>query len=287
MSGELPAERLSEARFGLEVATRPIPAALRPYVRSWSGYSERTPDPCRRRELPAPQVVVIFEFGPPIQVFESGSEVRASRYRDGFVAGLDDNFTLTEHAGFQTGVQVNLTPLGARALFGCALWELSHLVVQLTDLLPREHRSIADRLASATCWQDRLRVVETLLSERLLRAPPAACEAVLWATRQIDAARGTLDVSTLSAELGYSRKHLSSLFREHVGLAPKLYASLVRFDHVVQRLKAPGEASWANIALDLGYSDQSHLVHQVKRFSGLTPTGMRALIRGDVAHHAA
>ncbi len=73
-----------------EVATRAPAPALRAYVRDFMGYSEDTGGLLRRTELPGPQVVVIFEFGPPIRIYDGGETPRAARYPGGFVAGLSD-----------------------------------------------------------------------------------------------------------------------------------------------------------------------------------------------------
>nr|QKW93667.1 AraC family transcriptional regulator [Vitiosangium cumulatum] len=259
-----------------ELASRPIPPCLRPYVRGWLGYREATPGGGLSRELPAPRVVVIFEFGPPIQVFESGSEVQSSRYTGGFVAGLHEQFALTRHDGFQAGLQLDLTPIGARLLFGLPMSELTEQVFSLADLLPLEHRRICERLASLSSWDARFDLVERLLQERLA-APATSTALMAWASRRIEASGGAIDIRQLARELGYSSKHLITLFRNHVGVAPKFYASLVRFDRLVQHLKSGRAGRWADLALELGYSDQAHLAREVRRFSGTTLTELRAL----------
>lgn len=248
-----------------------VPGHLRPFVRSWVDYTERTRAPLRRRELPGPQVVLIVEFGPPLRVFESGSETRSALHPGGFVAGLDDSFSLTEHAGFQSGIQVNLTPLGARSLFRVSARELARKVVDLTDLLPGQ-RYLAEELCSS---RERFRVLERLLTARC--SPGASPPSVTWARRRIEASRGLVEIGALSHELGYSRKHLVTLFEEHVGFAPKRYASLVRFDRVMQALRAGPDVPWAELALRHGYADQSHLCRELRRFSGVTPTVLRSL----------
>ena len=90
-------------------------------------------------------------------------------------------------------------------------------------------------------------------------------------------------MAALSAELGFSRKHLRALFREHVGLAPKLYAELVRFARLTARLKATPDVSWASLAFELGFADQAHLAREVRRFSGVPPTEVRLLLAGALA----
>jgi len=94
-----------------EMAIRTPSESLRPYLHGHiAGYDERTGAPVHRREFPGPFVVLIFELGPPIRPCDYGSTSRVSRHSGGFVAGLDERFAITEHDGFQQGIQVNLTP---------------------------------------------------------------------------------------------------------------------------------------------------------------------------------
>ena len=82
-----------------------------------------------------------------------------------------------------------------------------------------------------------------------------------------------MDIAALSRELGYSHKHLVSLFRDQIGLSPKLAARLLRFDRLVRELRL-GPRPWAKLAYELGFSDQAHLAREVRRFAGLTPSAL-------------
>jgi transcriptional regulator GlxA family with amidase domain len=104
----------------------------------------------------------------------------------------------------------------------------------------------------------------------------------VWAAHQIDASAGLARVGDVARALGMSRKHLNTLFRDHVGMSPKGYAGLVRFDRLTQRLWCSPNPSWADLALASGFADQAHLAREVRRFSGLSPTGLRACL-GELA----
>ncbi len=259
-----------------EVALRTPPAALRPYVRGdFVGYTERSSGRLSRKELPGPFVVLIFEFGPPVRVQPGGAAPVA--HRGGFVAGLDDRYAITEHDGFQQGVQVYLTPLGARRLFGIPMSELTGLVVPVQDVLPKAHRSLSHRLAELSDWESRLDLVEDALLRGLAFGRDEK-GVVSWAWRQILETGGNLDVRVLARSAGYSHKHLIALFRDQVGLPPKQLSRLVRFDRLVQHVKSGGAGTWAELAVDFGFYDQSHLVREVKHFAGVTPTQLGPLM---------
>ncbi|MCY1054318.1 helix-turn-helix domain-containing protein [Nannocystis sp. SCPEA4] len=261
-----------------EVATRELPAGLRAHVRGLLGYSEASALPRLQRQFPLPQVVVIIEFGPPIRVHDDAGV--ASTYVGGFVAGLHDRWSDTGHDGSQRGIQLNLTPIGARLLFGVALSELAGRIVHLDDLLPRAHRGLAERLAGLAEWDDRFDMVESFIAARLAEAR-VEVNTVAWACQRIEASAGAVDIGRLAGELGYSGKHLIALFRDRVGVPPKLLARLVRFDHLVRRLRSGPPATWAELAAEFGFADQAHLTREIRSFTGVTPTSARPLL-GDV-----
>lgn len=278
-----PAVRRLRSRDGLtacEIAAAPVPARLRAHVRSWLGYAE-VGAPARRRELPGPSVTVILELGAPLRVTESTDATRWARHAGGFVAGLDDGASLTEHDGRSSGIQLSLTPAGARALFGVRLGAITRRVTTLSDILPRS-RALSERLVNASSWAERFALVEAeLFAGADADAPGRGSAAAIWATRQIERSGGRIAIGRLAAELGCSRKHLAAVFDEHVGLTPKLYASLVRFDRVIGQLKtAPGQR-WTELALAHGYADQAHLAREVRRFAGATPTAVRSAIDAE------
>jgi AraC-like DNA-binding protein len=259
-----------------ERASREPCAELRPYVqRDLEGYDEWLPRPLHRRQFPEPFVVVIIEFGPPLRVTLGGDARTSARSAGGFVVGLGDSFAITEHEGRQRGVQVDLTPTGARRLFGLPLSELTGRIVALRDLLPAETRSLAERLDAASDWPTRLRLVEDLLVHRI-RSARVDTARVDWALAQIESSGGAVDVGSLARELGHSHKHLIALFHDQVGVTPKLLARLVRFERVIREARADVPTRFANLALAHGYFDQAHLARDVRRFTGLTPTEARS-----------
>jgi AraC-like DNA-binding protein len=261
-----------------ELALRAPALALRGIVADdYCGYTERTRGPSQRRELPVPFVPVIIELAPPIRVYDYGQERRWSSHRGGFVAGLDGRYTLCAHDGFQHGLQVNLTPLGARLVFGVPMAELSGRAHALVDLLPARHRGLPGRLQELRDWDARFDLVDAVLSDCAARAR-LDTRAVSWAWRRIEETGGALDIGSLTCALGYSRRHVIALFRDQVGLPPKLASRIVRFDRLVRHLRGGGRGTWAELALEFGYYDQAHLAREVKEFSGVTPTQVRPLI---------
>jgi len=240
-----------------------------PGVLSVVGFDERSPATEVRREFPEPWVVMIIDFGSTLSVRRRG-DASATRHVGGFVAGLGDAYALVEHTGHQRGMQVDLTATAARRLFGMPLSEIANRIVSLPDLLPAEHRSLAERLDALRTWPERFAIVDALLRQRVLGSSIDTAR-VERALARIEATGGRLALGALARELGCSHKHLIALFRDQVGVNPKLFARLVRFERAMSGARA-GSHSWADLALEHGYCDQAHLAREVAHFTGLTPT---------------
>jgi len=254
-----------------EMASRPPNPALRRYVKSLVGYDEHSLGPQSQRQFPASYVVVIIDFGAPLQVTMGGDPRTTSTNAGGFVAALDDAYAITQHGGRQLGVQVDLTPTGARRLFGLPLSELSGRIVALDDLWPHDHARLCDSLANAENWALRLDLVEKEIGHRIL-ASHLDSALVDWAVGQIETQYDTLKIGSLSKEIGCSPRHLISRFRDQVGVPPKQLARLVRFGRVTDDFRAAPNLRLSELAANHGFSDQAHLARDVKHFTGLTAT---------------
>jgi hypothetical protein len=159
---------------------------LRADVLSYCGYAERTGGPARRRELPWPGVVLIFDFGPTLRILDPFDETMAGTHAAGFVAGLHDICALTETSGAQSGVQVNLTPLGARQLTGVPMAELANRVVSIEDVLGAAGRQLTAALHDAPGWAARFDLLDAIIGRRVETAAAASP----LARRRLAPARG-------------------------------------------------------------------------------------------------
>ena len=89
---------------------------------------------------------------------------------------------------------------------------------------------------------------------------------------------GTSTIAEIAREVGWSHKHLITKFKQQVGVAPRLAARLLRLSRVWRHIKT-GQ-SWARIAAESGYADQSHLVREFRQFTGTTPGALDRQLNG-------
>ena len=158
--------------------------------------------------------------------------------------------------------------------------ELTNEVIPLEDLLAAP--TLLEELAEAPDWPARFARLDGELARRLDDAP-APHPGVRAACAQLAATGGTTPVGQLAAELGWSRRHLGARFRDEVGVAPKTYARLVRFERAAALLARP-EPDLADVALELRLLRPGALQPRVPRFAGAAPRPGRLPRRAPRAH---
>ena len=254
-----------------------IPAEpLRRYVAAYTGYRQRGVPPARHRGLPSPYLTLIFTLHEP-HIIEGHPDPGQPPGEFGtLLGGLHSVPALIRHAGAQSGIQVALRPLGARALLGLPAGELAELDVPAEAVLGGVCAELRDRVRAAAGWPERFAVLDELLLRRIGSRAEVAPE-VSWAWHELLRAGGTVRVSALAAGTGWSERHLTSRFRAEIGLAPKAAARVIRFDRarklLVRNLTEANPAGrLADLAADCGYFDQAHLAREFRALAGCPPS---------------
>lgn len=240
------------------------------YVRRYYGFSEKADAPVHRREGPGVDVILLFSFGHEWRIGSATDPSRPAARVTSFVAGLHEECVTTEHDGETHGLQISLTPPGGYALLGVPMDELAGRTVDAAAILGTRD-SLADQLAELSDWPRRFALLDRVLRRRLGRARSPSSE-VGWAWDQLTRGHGRVPVGDLAKELGWSRRRIASRFREEIGLPPKRAARLLRFERARALLDGHGRSSsLANVALESGFYDQSHLTSEFRRITGVTP----------------
>lgn len=256
-----------------------VPALrLRPFVERYVGYRLAGWPAGLHRGLPSRLMTFIVSIGEGINVVAQTDPAQAPQRYATVLSGLQASAALIAHDGAQEGVAIELTPLGSRVLFGMpagALWDTS---VELSDVAGVAGTELWERVHLATGWTERFAACDTVLSRLAGEALVVPALRHCWAALVRSA--GRMPVGDLAAETGYSRQHLTRLFREEFGLGPKLASRVIRFERARRMLERPGQQmSIGQVAVACGYYDQAHLVRDCADLAGCTPTELAA---GDV-----
>jgi AraC-like DNA-binding protein len=258
------------------VAARPV-GPLRAVVAEHHAYRQRNVPPSRHLGLPSPWITLILTLDEPLRVARHPDPGQAPAEYRTLVGGLHTSPAVIEHDGAQSGIQLQLSPLGARALLGLPAGELAGVDVPLTDLLGGLGSDLQERVQAAVSWGERFRLLDDGLGGRL-DADRVPAPEVRRAWHLLCASGGTVHVADVARAVGWSERHLAARFRVEIGLTPKAAARVIRFDRARRLIPhRPGAA----VAAGCGYADQAHLVREFVDFTGLAP---RAWLAAEVGN---
>ncbi len=247
---------------------RPHPA-LRGLVTAAVGYEQRGLAPGTHRGLPSPSLTLVVTLDEPLDVAAHPDPAQAPGRYDALLGGLHTTPALIRHPGRQSGLQLSLTPLGARRLLGVPAGELAALDADLADVLGPAGTELVERVRAARTWDARFAAAEDVLRREARPAGTAPEVAEAW--RLTLAGGGRLRVADVARRVGWSERHLTARFRAETGLAPKEAARVVRFDRARRALATRPRPGLAELAAATGYADQAHLTRDWRSFTGLSP----------------
>jgi AraC-like DNA-binding protein len=142
--------------------------------------------------------------------------------------------------------------------------------IGLEDLWPGRAREIRERLLAARSVESMFADLEQCLFAQLAR-PLELHPAVGYALQQFQRLAYPGRVGAVSDRIGLSPRRFIELFRRQVGLTPKVFCRVRRFQHVLETVHQRAAIDWAQVALECGYYDQPHFIHDFQSFAGLTP----------------
>lgn len=262
-------EQIAEHRI------RRPPDLLRPYVESMVGYHYTGFEPGEHMGLPSRHLTFVISFDDPLQLTVLPDGSRQPAAFDALVGGFHTSPAVIRHDGNQHGIQLQVTPAGARGLFGLPAGALASTVVPLDALWGRLAGELLERLDGARMWPQRFAALEGVLFRALsarVEIPSGARPETAEAFRRLTAMDGRVDVATLAAELGWSRRHFTGQFSAEYGVGPKEMARVLRFERARWMLIRPDHGTLAGIAAECGYADQAHMAREWRALAGSSPT---------------
>jgi AraC-like DNA-binding protein len=165
---------------------------------------------------------------------------------------------------------IHFKPGGAFPFLGLPAGELHNEQVSLETIWGSKAAIVQNQLIEARTPLDKFRVLEQALIAQAtqgLRRNPA----VGFALAEFHSDRGP-SVSYVVKQTGLTPRRFIRLFQDEVGLTPKLYRRIHRFQRLLNLLHRSERVDWCHVALDCGYYDQAHCIHDFREFSSLSPT---------------
>jgi AraC-like DNA-binding protein len=158
----------------------------------------------------------------------------------------------------------------AAPFFPFPMEEIRDSVVDADLVWGSEFGDLRERLLETRDIPKRFQLVEAFLIRSFgsrLALNPCVSFAVSEMTNNPD----QISIARMNAKIGYSQKHFTDIFRREIGVTPKAYLKIMRFQKAVRTIDAAAEIDWSLVANECGFYDQAHFINDFKHFSGFTP----------------
>lgn len=190
------------------------------------------------------------------------------------IVGARSIYEIVDTSDMADLVGIVFAPGGFTPFVSDAAHRFSNQTVALESIWGNSARTLRDRLREFASPQARLDFLEGFLRSRFApqierrHRPPK----IQFALRYFAHNPSVASIRETARQTGWSERRFSQVFREEVGLAPKVWCRIQRFQRAVRQLHAGLDVQWAELALDCGYYDQSHFANEFRAFSGVDAT---------------
>jgi AraC-like DNA-binding protein len=261
------------------VQMRPRSQALRPFIECFS-YGESHLPPALERILPAGRTdLMVNLYEDEFRTYHGADYAEVRTTRGAMLGGPRSHATVIDTREMRHHLTVNFRLGGAWPFFRVPLAEAREQLVGLEHLWGRDGATLRERVLAAPAPEAKFEILESVLLAQLARAhgsnPPESLDALILFS--IRAFHHGAPVARVAGHLGQLHKSFARRFRAQIGLSPKRFSRVLRLQRVLRAMttSADPDLDWADLAASHGFTDQSHLIHEFRELTSLTPSTCR------------
>jgi AraC-like DNA-binding protein len=232
-------------------------------------FSSDAPVDARARILPRGTIELVINLrDDEIRIFDPAQSDQPRRFSGAVISGAYSRYF--DPRVHESVLGVHFWPGGAAPFLAVPAGELADSHVDLESVWGPAAGELRERLCEAASPEARFTLLEAALVARLHRAPERH-PAVPAALAALEAADEAVSVREIARDIGLCQRRLIQVFTTSVGLTPKRYQRVRRFQRAGELVRHAASPDWAWVALECGYFDQSHLIRDFRQFTGLSP----------------
>jgi len=233
-------------------------------------FKDFEPDHSIERVVPTGHVYAIFELdGIERHTFDNETLEPNASFRSAWVSGVHRNYiSISAHQHSEMFV-IQFKAYGACPFLHLPMSQVADTVVAGSDILDGELLGLREELITATSSAEKFALAVAWLESRYdekLVAPKSIVDVV-----ELLQAEPASKLTEVVGRYTSTQKHLISQFKKYIGVTPKHYQRVLRFNDVFNQMQNDQFLSWSDIAHLCGYADQSHFIREFRNFSGFNP----------------
>jgi AraC-like DNA-binding protein len=254
----------------MQFETHEPPPPFSELIESIFHYKDFQPDHSIERVVPTGHVYLLFELdGMQRHTYDSKTLEPSATFQKAWVSGVHSNhLSISAHPNSEMFV-IQFKAFGAYPFLQLPMADLAGRVIQGDQFPNKALYATRERLCSAETSEDKFAIADEWLNtnfdKKLL--PPESLVDVVANLRSQPAVK----LKSVIDSFDGTQKHLISQFKKYIGITPKQYQRVLRFNDVFVQMQGDQFLKWSDIAYLCGYSDQSHFIREFKNFSGFIP----------------
>jgi AraC-like DNA-binding protein len=241
------------------------------FVEQFIYYEDYHPDHLIDRFLPDGNTEIIFDFDDrPQHIYDNQTLEEKQACRHVWASGVRTEYITIPSRRHAAMFIISFRKGMAYPFFPVPMNEMADRVVDADLLWQSDFAFLRERLRETSEIKLKFETAESFLRKhfagRLVSNP-----AVEYALGEIVRRPDQINLARMNQNIGYSQKHFIGMFKRQVGITPKAYLKIIRFQKAIGEIEQPKEVDWTAISQDCGFYDQAHFIHDFKFFSGFTP----------------
>tara|TARA_R110002049_G_scaffold283850_2_gene464319 strand:+ start:118 stop:945 length:828 start_codon:yes stop_codon:yes gene_type:complete len=243
---------------------------LNQYIEAIFHLTDFMPDHSIERVVPTGHVFIIFELdGFQRSTYNNETLEPIATFREVWVSGMQKNhISISAHQQSELFV-IQFKAFGAYPFFHFPIHELNDSVISGKAVFGEEILALRKEILNRKSTEEKFQSAENWLLNRFRQdnIPPTDLLEVL------EKLQNEPVINSVEIFEGYSKsqKHLIDQFKKYVGLTPKYYQRMLRFNEILRQIHQANKIEWAQVAYQMEYTDQSHFIKEFKHFSGINP----------------
>lgn len=244
---------------------------LNQFIESFIYYKDVQPDHSMERYLPDGNITLIIDLTDrPKYIYDNKSLQEIQACNKVWFSGIRNTY-ITIPAGQDSEMLiVNFHKGRSYPFLKMPVHELTDQVVDGELVFSSDILQLREELINTVALLRKFQIVEDYLIKKYqlkLTVNPF----ITFAVDKIIQAPNAGSMEKLALQVGFTPKHMIRLFKDHVGMSPKSFLKVIRFQKAISDIAKRSTVDWTSIAVESGYYDQAHFIHDFKHFSGFTP----------------
>lgn len=224
------------------------------------------------RLLPDGTLNLLIELADqPQYTYEDNDPLKKRKYVKSWFSGMQTGYISISSSNRSAMMVVQFKPNGAYPILKIPVTELTNKVLDADLLFGNEIEFLREQILAQVTPESRIQAMEHWLIARYSDIDEIPEAVVQYAVEETMFNPTDINMEFIANETGYSQQHFINLFKKYVGISPKQYQRIVRFNQVLQEIESKKKVEWGQLSQELGYYDQAHFIRDFKHFSGFSP----------------